>query len=698
MKFSFEWLKQIINLQKITFNELVEKLILSGFEIETIENKPNIKDITIDLSITTNRLDMTSIIGLAREISTIVNTSFLSDLYLSNRYNNKILPNNIFKISKSLFDIKINTITNLVNCLSPQWLINYLIGCDIKPRYVLNDIQEYIKIKWGQDIEIFDISKINHNTTNHTFFNFKKVNSIKEKFIYEQCLSRLDYEILMYKNTILSVMGLESNQDFFCNSKTSSIIVLGTICKPEYITEITEQLSIRTDKSIRHQKKILRCDFINAYNETLQLIATYGKGTIGLSQEYHKINNVPKKIFIEREYINNILGKTKKCNNRYLSVNRTFHILKQLKFQPIYNNNYKKFQITIPRYRENDIVNKIDVIEEIGRIHGFDYFNDNLKFYNKKGYISQKQYIIKYIKQVLRSYGLNEVNHYSLKNKSYIPNLKNISLYNPLIEDQSELRHNILQNLITTKIFNIKQKNLQNEIFEVGKIFTKNTVQKKDYIENIHIASILGNSNFSQNSWYTKAEPLSWFQAKGLLEEIFEKLNAQILWKKIDIRHIKTIDHSLLNMFKLQRSAILCNSNTKEEIGIFGEIKSNVLQKNIGHSTYSFEINIDYLIKTINTKNHLQYKIKPYSLYPSVTRDLSIILNQGEDLEYIKQSIINRNNDLLESIEIFNAYKDKKNLKTRNIGLRLIYRAQNRSLNKIDMKNIDNDINFLLQK
>lgn len=698
MKFSFEWLKHIIDLQKITFNELIEKLILSGFEIETIENKLNIKDRTIDLSITTNRLDMNSIIGLAREINTIMNTSFLSDFYLSNKDNYKISSNNMFKISKSLFDIKINSITNIVNCLSPLWLKNYLIGCDIQPTDLLNDIKEYIQIKWGQDIEILDITKINQNITHYNYLNFKKVNSIKENFIYKNCFSQLDYEILTYKNTILSIMGLESNKDFFCNSTTSSILVLGTICNPEYITNITQKLKIKTNKSIRHQKKILRCDFLNAYNETLALISTYGQGTIGVSQEYHRIYNLPKKIFIEQEYINNILGKTKKYKNKYLSVNETFQILKQLKFQPVYHNNYKKFQVTIPLYRSNDIVNKIDVIEEIGRIHGFNYFNDNLKIYNKKGYISPKQYFIKYIKQILRSYGLHEVAHYSLKNKSPIQSFKNLSLYNPLIEDQSELRGNILQNLITTKIFNIKQKNLQTEIFEIGKIFIKNTTEKKDYIENIHIAAILGNSNFSQNSWYKKAQPLSWFQAKGLLEELFEKLDAQILWKKIHLKDITTIDHNILKMFNLQRSAILCNLNTKEEIGLFGEIKSNIIQNNLDHSIYSFEININSLIKTINKKNHLQYKIKPYSLHPSVTRDLSIILNQQEDIESIKQNIINRNNSLLESIEIFNEYKNIKKFKTRNIGLRIIYRASNRSLNKIDLKNIDNDIDFLLKK
>ena len=163
MKISWKWLNEIIDISNISLDEITQKLILAGFEIESIQNRPEIQDRVIEISITTNRGDTSSLIGLAREINTLFNLKNLystSNYYINhkNRSEEITIENNYIceMNTNAILNCQLNTIINLSKCLSPIWLINYLKAYDIKSQNTIQDIQDYIKIKWGQDIEIFD--------------------------------------------------------------------------------------------------------------------------------------------------------------------------------------------------------------------------------------------------------------------------------------------------------------------------------------------------------------------------------------------------------------------------------------------------------------------------------------------------------------------------------------------------------------
>jgi len=693
MKVSWKWLHEIVDLQDITLTEFTNKLTLAGFEVEQIYNKEDIEDTIIDIDITANRLDISSLVGIAREISIIFNrqlkenTLEYRNIHTDLQTSNSNLDN--FDTIKYISDITINIITDIKNQESPKWLKNRLITYDISPCHVLSDIAQYIQIKWGQNIEIFDSHKIDldiiqtslfkicRNDTNH-IINTNRIHN-----------NELPY-VLMYKKQNLSILGIKCNENLIADQFTSSIILSSHICNSQYLKQITKKLKLRNEKSIKQQT---RSDFIYAYNEALDLIINLTKGNISQNYQYHKEPCHQCSIILHQENINAILGPINDIQQRYLSKQEIVNILDQLQFKNTYRNHI--FNITIPIHRQHDITREIDIIEEIGRIYGFNHFIDDLpqKFIQDNS--APVFLFTKKIRNILRNLGLHEVIHYSLIKKQ-THNQEIISIINPLLEDQSQLRTFLLPNLIKTKQYNVKQKNLLNETFEIGKIFKDNQSKTYKLQEIIHIAAIISNTNYIRYNWSHKPQELTWFQAKGHLEEFLERLHANIVWKQYN--YISSQNDEFHKLFHPQRTAILYNHLTNEKIGVFGQLNLKSAKKlQINDLNYIFEMDLYSLMRSINPVSHLNYIIKPYSHYPSVTRDISLILRNNESTEFIKKQILNQNKDLIESIEILNEYKQKfvDDIK-RHISFRIRYRAYNRTLNSIDIQQINNQIDELL--
>lgn len=649
MKFSWQILNYFLNLQKIPLNKFEESLTLAGLEIDTIEDKREISDRIIDLNITANRRDIYSITHLATEISAIFNIplkikhkKFL--IYKEQKHNY------IIQLSNNILYYKLNIIHNIINNKSPQWLQNHLLAYNIKSQHILKDIQEYIKIKWGQKILII-------NELDETYLRniFKKNDNQNSQF-----------------------------QDM--NNINSSII----ICFPIYNYQLECNIQNYTN------------DFFYAYEETIRLITTFTKGTISKSKEFFNKQLIQKiklvkidKIKINKKVIQKTLGPLNKKSLKFLSKQQIFVTLNQLNLKPLYVNKDKTFIIKIPKSRIHDLKRKIDIIEEIGRIYGFKYFLNKLPPTNKKGNITKKSYNIYKITHILRNIGFNEVINSSL-NKPINHLSDHINLYNPINEEQKKLRNNIIEGLIENYKYNIKQKSSKITIFEIGKIFYKNNSQQ--YIEETHLGGLIYNQNFIRTTWTEKIKKLNWFHAKGIIELFFEKLKINIGWKTLNIKQVNDnlIIHFKDLMHPIKQIAI-CNPLNNEYIGILSEVNKKHLYNlsTDNRPIYFFEINIEKLNNFILRNQHLTYMAKPYSLYPSVIRDINIEINKYKNINYIENQFIENKEYFIESIKIISEYNNKIS-KKRSICLRIIYRSNNRTLNSEDINHIDKNINKYL--
>nr|YP_010619170.1 Phenylalanine-tRNA ligase beta subunit [Pterosiphonia complanata]WAX03183.1 Phenylalanine-tRNA ligase beta subunit [Pterosiphonia complanata] len=642
MKFSLQTINHFINLNKIKFHEFEENLTLSGLEIDSLETIDKYKDKIIDINITANREEICSSLSLAIETSTIFNIP-VTILPIKLNYKNSV-EHNTNKLIKTRYThivhTRIVTLEKMFTKQTPDWILNQLKINRIEYSETLNNIKEYIRIKWGQTFHIISNKEMYQNN-----------NIIKYSNLIELFNSRITKTI---------------------NSK-SKILIFTTINKKE------------NTKFFNNESNEF---YENAFIDSIKLINTFIGAKIGKYHEaYQRIiveNNI---ITIRKKKIDESLGYIKGKKLKYIKTNKIESILQQLKLLPKYNKKDKSFKVIIPNYRKNDLTREIDIIEEIGRIYQFKHFFNNITTHNLQGYKSKNFIQIKQIRNALSKLGLNEVINCCIT-KNIPNNINNPKIYNPITYEQQDLRTNILENLLNNYKQNINNSKNNIEIFEIGKVFEINNNNTKVYQEKRHLSGLISNQNYTRNSWRNQSSSITLFHFKNIIETFLETINSEATIQEI-LRNNKKVHVNFAEyLFKKTKKMGIYNPKNKNIIGIIGELNNKFINKD--ETIYIFEINLNQLIATTQSKNHLKYTSKQYSNYPSVTRDISIKLQKYIHIEKIKKNIVNENNKLIESLEILNEYKN--NNKSRYVSIRITYRSKIRTLNSQDIKEIDTNL------
>nr|YP_009393411.1 Phenylalanine-tRNA ligase beta subunit [Symphyocladiella dendroidea]ARW61973.1 Phenylalanine-tRNA ligase beta subunit [Symphyocladiella dendroidea] len=661
MKFSLQLINSFINLDNIQFNEFEENLILSGLEIDNIETIEKYQDKIIDFNITTNREEISSSLSLAREASTILNIP-IKILPINLNYKNSIekkfntLENTQYT---HIAYIRIISLTEVFTKKTPDWLLDQLKIHNIKEKTTLNNIQEYIKIKWGQTFYITNNKEINEQK------NIIKYSDLAQLFNTKEIQ-------IITKDT----------------SNTSKILIFTTINKKD------NHIALNNECSEFYE---------NVFIDSIKLINTFIGAKIGKYNEaYQKIVIKDQNIQIKKRDINKSLGYIQGKTLKFITTYKINKILQQLQLAPKYYKTAKLFELVIPSYRANDLTRDIDIIEEIGRIYQFHNFFNRTKTNKLTGYKSKNFIQVTQIRNTLNNIGLHEVINCCIT-KNIKKHCRNPQIYNPIIYEQKELRTNILENLINNYEHNIK--NLKNniEIFEIGKVFAINHKNKQQYIERRQLGGLIHNNNYTRNNWNKKSGNITLFHFKNIIETFLETINSKAKLQEIPIAHNTTSIHFAEHLLKTNKKIAIYNPRNKKIIGLMGEFNNNLIKKftDKNERIYIFEINLNELIETTKFNNHLEYVSQKYSNYPSVTRDISIKLNKYISIEKVKQDIISDNNELIESIEILNEYKNNDNTKnntTRYISIRITYRSKVKTLNTEDIKYIDTNLDNKLKE
>ena len=188
--------------------------------------------------------------------------------------------------------------------------------------------------------------------------------------------------------------------------------------------------------------------------------------------------------------------------------------------------------VEVPPYRYRDLEREIDLIEEVARLYGYDRFANTLPSQTSRGYLSAGAALSRRLRAAFRGAGLTEVIHYSLTSPE---SDKQVVIANPLFTEYSALRIDLLAGLIDAFELNINQGNGPLNAFEIGTVFNKPDFNKLedspegDPIESIKVSGIVGGDARS-GRWVTSNQemPMSWYEAKGVLECVFDNLGLSV--------------------------------------------------------------------------------------------------------------------------------------------------------------------------
>lgn len=657
MQISLEWINELINIKIVDLNELINKLTLGGFEVEEIleievQNK---KTLALDISATANRSDSLSISGLAMEIAALLNQVPKSSKYkIKNLFWLEKIKNNSKPIltNNACLDFISLTVQNLTILNSPKWLKQKLIVSGIVPENSLVDFQNYVLLETGYPFEFYDLDKI-YSKLETTEFKLH----LRSKN-YEENFAAINGETYKLTNSILtlnannlpiSLAGIIPNKKMGYSKTTTSLLIEGSIFNSTKIRQQSRMLGLRTDRSSKYEKSLKNT---NLFKSLYRLISLLRLTNPNLICKLHTIAGCSesklKTISLDYQNIQKVLGPistSKKNEFNYVSPKIIVDSLQRLQFDIKTTNDETnlRWKVRIPSLRSNDITQEIDLIEEIGRIYGFNNFLTRLPSIHRIGNEDFSYQTRKKITTCLINLGFNELIKYSLVKPSHKAE-KEIQLINPLVTEYSNLRTSLLPNLLRAAEENIKKSNVILEGFEYGHIFYRN--EKDSFKEKEVLGGIFGGTQIKA-AWSKSSQVLNWFEAKGKLDQLFSNININVYWT------LKTALFHTDYFHSYRTAEIYLINGTK--IGILGQINP-ILAKNLNLSgnLFLFELNFELIQSTIQNNKVVVYQ--EYSSYPKIIKDLSFIIHNKICFKEIQNILYLNGSKFLTDINLLDQY------------------------------------------
>jgi len=636
-------------------------------------------DVILDLTATANRADALSMVGVAREVVALTGATLRMP-----QAPNPQIPHNQANLTINLPDTKAciayigTAMENLKIADSPDWLKWRLQGAGIRPINNVVDVTNYILLEWGQPLHAFDRDRLQALTNSNDL-------TISVRFAKEkEILTTLDGQkrelnpqnlVITANDLPIALAGVMGGEESEVYEETKNIILEAALFESVTIRRSARSQSLRTEASTRYERGVNQAEFPLALNRAIALLEQLAQGQSTNQAKADHRPDLSKKepIKLRLSRIHQILGQVKVDDQiTDIAAADVERILTALgcELKPL---ELDIWSVKVPPYRYRDLEREIDLIEEVARLYGYDHFCDTLPRKTEAGYLSEPEKVRRQIREALRGVGLTELMQYSLVK----PEGKEITIANPLFSEYSALRTDLISGLISAFSYNLAQGNGGLNGFEIGRIFWNSDT---GFQEGDAIAGIMGGDISPQGRWTRSGKPdlMTWYQAKGLLETVFQRLGLKIEYQA---------DQSDQRLHPGRTASLWLNG---EKLGIFGQIHPQLRQeKDLIDEVYVFEVSFDILFKALTSENLMISRFKAYSTYPASERDLAFFADKNITVAELAQTMTKVGGELLNQVELFDQYQGENVPEgKRSLAFNLVYRSGDRTLTDEDIEPI----------
>ena len=617
-------------------------------------------DKIIDFELTANRGDLLSILGMAYEISSIYN----KEVHVPDLKHNEIEEdvNNEFNLNIetencSLFLAK--KVKDIVIKESPDFIKNRLIACGIRPINNVVDISNYVMLELGQPLHFYDSDNLGDTILVRMAKNGEELVTLDST---KRILNENDIVITNGKE-VVGLAGVMGGINTEVENTTKNVLIEAAIFDSVKVRKTSNKI-LRSEASNRFEKGLDPNRTYMAIERACRLLEKYANAKVEKGTAiYDKTENKEKKIKIEYEYINNVLGTN-------ISKKDIVDVFKRLKFETDENEN--DVLVTVPT-RRRDISIKEDLVEEVGRIYGVDKIEGKLPMVQMK--MGSVDKTIRKIRHKMCDLGLNETLTYVLINdkdvkKFTTDKFEELKLLDPITEERNTLRYSLIPSLYKVYEYNKARENKDICLFEIGKGFWK---KEGVYGENQKICVLMTGKYYNKIGFNKQVD---FYDIKGVTEELLDFLGYGGRYSFIVPNEIPKELHPG------QTASINVNNDI---VGIVGKIHPEVENEDV----YVMEINLDKLLN----KRVGKMKFKEISKFPTIKKDLAILLDKDIASKEVELKIKKKAGSLLQEIKVFDVYEGKNIDKNkRSIAYSLTFGNEKRTLNDDEVNNIMENI------
>ena len=624
---------------KLVSKEYAEGIFVFPNEVEAgtdALSQLNLDDEVLELGLTPNRADCLSMLGVAYEVAAILgqevkfpsidlttNAEKAADYISVSVEANEDNPLYVARVVK-----------NVKIAPSPLWLQTRLMAAGIRPHNNVVDITNYILLEYGQPLHAFDYDRLG-----------SKEILVRRAKDGEKIVTLDDSERTLTPNHLVITNGTEpvalagvmGGANSEVQSDTTTVLIESAYFTGATIRTASKEHGLRSEASARYEKGIDPNRTREAADRAAELMAKYAGGEVldGVV-EVDTLTVEPAVVSITLDRINKVLGTT-------ISSKEVSTIFSNLKFD--FEEDNGTFIVTIPT-RRGDITIEEDLVEEVGRLFGYDNLPTTLPIgESSPGRLTPYQEKRRAVRRYLEGTGLYQAVTYSLTSEAKVKQFAledglPIRLAMPMSEERSLLRLSIVPHLLEVIGHNVARKLDNLSLYETGSVFLSQEGSELPEEKERLAGALTG--LWHSNPWQGEKKAVDFYVVKGILDGLFNLLG---------LEDRVTYTQGGLEGLHPGRTAMVALDN--KVIGFVGQIHPEVQKELDLNETYVYELSLQDLLEA--KVEEITYT--PIPRYPSMTRDIALVVDTTVAAGEMKEAIIVAGGKLLKDVSIFDLYE-----------------------------------------
>ncbi len=618
-----------------------------------------LRDTVVEYEITSNRVDCFGVLGLAREAAATFRKPFVPPVIKVT--GNDENASDYISVDVQDTDLCSRYIARVVKNIkigpSPEWMQRRLANAGIRPINNLVDITNYVMEELGQPMHAYDLSTVEGNK-----IVVRRANDGETFTTLDGQERNVDSSMLMIcdENKAIGIAGIMGGENSMITDEVQTVLFEAACFDGTNIRHTGKKLGMRTDAQAKFEKDLDPNTAEEAINRACQLIEELGVGeVVGGMVDVYPVKRGPKYIDFTPDRINQLLGT---------DIDEATMLSYFEKIDLGYDADKK--QVIVPSWRQ-DLECMADLAEEVARFYGYDKIPVSLPSGQATaGKISFKASIEDIARDVAEQFGFNESMNYSFESPKVFDKLlidendkvrETVTIMNPLGEDYSIMRTLPLNGMLSSLSTNFNHRNKNVRLYEIANIYVPKALPLTELPDE--------RTQFSLGM-YGEGD---FFTMKGVVEEFLEKCGL----KKLITYNPKAGK----NFLHPGRQAEIIYDGVV--VGYLGEVHPVVAQN------YSIKDRVNVAVidmPEIVSRATFDVKYQGVAKFPSVTRDISLMMKKEVMVGEIEEVIRKCGGKLLESYHLFDIYEGSQIAEGyKSVAYSISFKASDRTLEDKDV-------------
>lgn len=651
----------------------VNKKVLSEKQINGIEELPQdapvgerdvlgylgLDDVILDVSLTPNRADCSSMWNMAKEVGAILNRKVTwpnvkgkSDCGEEGDF--------VIRTETDKCPVYFGKVVNHVKVgPSPDWMKKYLQAAGMNSINNVVDISNFVMLETGQPLHFYDLSKLPHH----------EITVVDDRAMKMTALDGVEFEIekgdilITTNGEATGIAGIMGGEESMIDENTTSILIEAAHFNPVSIRKTSIRLNLITEAAQRFTKGLEPLSMIKAVDRSVDMLERYADAsgfekTIVAGQEDYE-----EKVIVETlSHCNGLLGT-------HFTMDEVKGVLERLDFKPEVDGD--AIICHIPSYR-TDMEGQADVDEEVIRLLGYGDLASTLPWMEPTvGKLTEAQKMRRDLRDILTGFNLHEIVTYTLVSEKYVeetsvPAGEAIALAMPMSEARSYIRTGLMNSVLECAKYNEAHGSLDNNFFEISKVYGQGKEEER--------VAILLDGMLENDPLYKKAETSDFYTMKGIMMTWLTRCG----FAEARVR-LKENTKDTVHFHPFRSAEVYLDG---KYIGIFGEI----------HPEYAAQFDLrcviyaELLLEPVLAAKAGRLRFVPLDRYPGVSRDLALVVDKKTTAREILSVVTRNSGKIVKNANIFDVYEGEHiGEGKKSVALHIVYQASDRTLKEEDI-------------